>query len=122
VRWRSFRQRRIDASFPDTGKTKEPSMRTLIKIKLPNAAYNRAVAAGSLGKVWQRVFAECPPEATYYLTEDGRRAVYVVIDLKSADQMAAVTVPLQTEFEAEVEFVPVMSFADLEKGLIRAGQ
>ena len=94
-------------------------MRTLLKVKLPNAAYNRAIAAGTLGKVWKRVFEECPPEATYYLSEDGQRAVYAVIDLKSADQMAAIAVPLHEGFEAEVDFVPVMAFSDLEKGLAR---
>lgn len=96
-------------------------MRMLLKVNLPTSAYNRAIAEGKLGAVWSAVFKECPPEATYYLNEDGCRAVYAVIDLQSADQIAAISLPLFEHFEADVCFVPVMAFADLEKALARMG-
>jgi hypothetical protein len=92
-------------------------MRMLLKVVLPTAAYNRAAAAGLIGKVWSKVFGICPPEATYYLNEDGMRSVYAVFDMKSPDQIVALSLPLYEHFEADVTFVPVMSFEDLQKAL-----
>lgn len=94
-------------------------MRMLMKVKLPTAAYNRAIEAGSLPKVWGRVFGECPPEATYYVNEEGVRAVYAFLDIASPDLLATLSLPLYEHFEAEVSFVPAMVFEDLQAGISR---
>lgn len=95
-------------------------MRMLMKVLLPTPAYNRAIAEGTLGSTWKTVFEHCPPEATYYVNEDGKRAVYAFVDVASIDRIAAVSIPLYDRFEAEVSFLPAMIFADLEKGLSAA--
>ncbi len=94
-------------------------MRMLLKVKLPTPAYNRAIAKGVLGKVWSAIFAECPPEATYYLTEDGDRVVYVFADITGPEQIAMLSLPLYEHFEAELSLVPVMVFSDIQTALQR---
>jgi hypothetical protein len=97
----------------------ERHMRMLLKVSLPTSAYNRAIADGKLGSVWSAAFRECPPEATYYLNENGCRAVYSIIDVQSPDQLAAISMPLYEHFEADVSFVPAMVFAELQQAINR---
>ena len=96
-------------------------MRMMMKIVLPTAAYNQAIARGELGPTWKKVFDICRPEAVYYVTEQGHRAVYAFLDVEAVDQVAALTMPLYEAFEAEVSLMPAMVFADLEAGIRRVG-
>jgi hypothetical protein len=92
-------------------------MRMLMKIVLPTAAYNRAIQRGDLGPSWKKVFDLCPPEAVYYVGENGQRAVYAFVAMEAAEQVAAVSLPLFEAFEAEVTLTPAMVFADIEAGI-----
>ncbi len=94
-------------------------MRMLLKVKLPTPSYNRAAQKGVLGEVWSAIFAECPPEATYYLNEGGDRAVYIFTEIKGPEQVAMLSLPLYEHFDAEVSFTPVMVFSDIEAALKR---
>ena len=96
-------------------------MRMMMKIVLPTAAYNQAIARGELGPAWKKVFGVSKPEALYYVTEEGQRAVYAFLDVDTVDQVAALTLPLYEAFEAEVSLMPAMVFADLEAGIRRLG-
>lgn len=96
-------------------------MRMMMKIVLPTVAYNQAIARGELGPTWKKVFGVSQPEAVYYVTEQGRRAVYAFLEVDAAHQLAALTLPLYEVFEAEVSLAPAMVFADLAAGMKTLG-
>ncbi len=92
-------------------------MRVMMKAQLAVEAANLAIADGSIAGVFDKVFAACRPEATYFLTEGGRRTVYAVFDMASPDVIPVLAEPMFQAFGAEVDFHPVMSAPELEKGL-----
>ncbi len=92
-------------------------MRMMLRTRLEVEAANLAIADGSLGVIFGKVFGACRPEATYFLTEEGKRTVYAVFEMASADQIPVLAEPLFQNLGATVEFMPVMNQADLEKGL-----
>ena len=92
-------------------------MRTMLKFSLDVEAANLAISDGSIAATFGKIFAICRPEAVYFLTENGRRTGHVYFDLKSPDQVPMLAEPLFQAMSATVDFVPVMTPAELEKGL-----
>ena len=92
-------------------------MRVMLKSHLDVEAANLAIGDGSIATIFATVFNACRPEATYFLTEGGKRTVYAVFDMASLDQIPALAEPLFQGLGATVEFMPVMSQAELESGL-----
>lgn len=92
-------------------------MRVMLKSQLEVEAANLAISDGSIAKVFGTVFGACRPEATYFLTENGKRTVYAIFDMKSLDQIPALAEPLFQGLGATVDFMPVMNQAELETGL-----
>jgi hypothetical protein len=98
-------------------KSEETTMRVMLKSQLEVEAANLAISDGSIAKVFGTVFGACRPEATYFLTENGKRTVYAIFDMKSLDQIPALAEPLFQGLGATVDFMPVMNQAELEAGL-----
>ena len=92
-------------------------MRVMLKSQLDVDQGNLAIADGSIGKTFDKLFGYCKPEATYFLVERGKRTVYAVFDMVSPDQIPVIAETLFQAFGAEVDLHPVMVGAELEKGL-----
>lgn len=92
-------------------------MRTLVKASVPVEAGNKAIADGSLPRAIQDTLEKLRPEAAYFFTEAGRRCALFVIDLQDTSQIPAIAEPFFTLLNAEVDFRPVMSAQDLQRGL-----
>jgi hypothetical protein len=95
-------------------------MRVLIRFSMPAAAGNRAIADGRLGPIIGQLTELLRPEATYFLTLDGKRTGLLFCDLADVSMIPVVAEPLFNGLDAEVDFIPVMSAADLQAGLARA--
>jgi hypothetical protein len=92
-------------------------MRMMLKFHLDTETANLAINDGSLAATLGRVFADCRPEAVYFLTEDGRRTGHVYFEMTSPDQVPRLAEPLFQAMNATVDFIPVMNQAELETGL-----
>ena len=97
-------------------------MRTMLKMQLPVEAGNEAVRSGRIGEVIRATVERLQPEATYFCTEDGKRAAYVVFDLEDPSQIPVIAEPLFQELNGSVSFAPVMNLAELQKGIAQAAQ
>ena len=95
-------------------------MRVLIRFSMPAEPGNRAIADGRLGPVVGQLCELLRPEASYFLTLDGKRTGLLFCDLPDVSLIPVVAEPLFTGFDAEVDFIPVMSEADLQIGLAKA--
>jgi len=92
-------------------------MRTLLKATMDVIASNKAIQDGSLPKIMQATMDRLKPEATYFLATDGCRSCLMVFDMKDASEIPSIAEPFFMNFNAKVEFCPVMNAEDLQKGL-----
>jgi hypothetical protein len=93
------------------------TMRVMIKFALPVEASNTAARTGKLEKVFKQIHEDLKPEAAYFFAQDGQRGGLFIVDMQDSSQIADFAERFFFGLNAKVEFVPVMSAADLEKGL-----
>jgi len=92
-------------------------MRTLLKATLDVKASNKAILNGSLSKVVEMVMGMIRPESAYFMTIDGCRSCMMFFDLKDPSMIPSIAEPFFLNFNAKVEFFPVMNADDLQKGI-----
>jgi hypothetical protein len=95
------------------------AMRVMIKFALPVEASNTAIRTGKLEKVMHQIAEDLKPEAAYFFPTHtgGERGGFFIVDMQDSSQIADMAERFFFGLNAKVEFVPVMSAADLEKGL-----
>src|SRR5947208_9563123 len=94
-------------------------MRVMIKFALPVESSNTAIRTGKLQKVMQQIAEDLKPEAAYFFPTptEGQRGGFFIVEMQESSQIADMAERFFFGLNAKVEFVPVMSAADLEKGL-----
>jgi len=97
-------------------------MRMLLKLTIPAAKGNQAIADGTVQRIVQNTLATLKPEAAYFFPSEGKRGGFIVFDLADPSQIPAITEPLFHALDAEITLTPVMSGEDLAKGLSQIGQ
>lgn len=92
-------------------------MRFLVEVQIPTEVGNAALKDGSLIREHENYLNEVKPEAVYYTLANGRRTIYLVVNLESAEKLPAITEPLWLTLNAEVRVAPVMTSEDFQKAL-----
>lgn len=92
-------------------------MRTLMKITIPTAEGNAAVASGSLGSTIGSILNEQKPEAAYFAEDNGMRTAFIVVNLADSSQIPVFAEPWFLAFNAKIEFHPAMNLDDLKKAM-----
>jgi hypothetical protein len=92
-------------------------MRMLLKVSPRGDAANKAILDGTFAKVLGAFGERFHPEATYFTTEDGERTALLIFDLKNEAEMVAAAEPFWNELHATVNWSPVMTGDDVQKGL-----
>jgi len=95
-------------------------MRMMMRWTVPVEKGNEAVAEGQMGETIEAVLADLKPEAAYFLVEGGERAGMVFFDMAESADIPVIAERLFIALDADVEFIPVMNWADLRKGLEKA--
>jgi hypothetical protein len=96
-------------------------MRMMMKAQMDTAAASRAIENGRLPQVIQSMREKLKPEAAYLGPDDGHRTAFIVFDMADPSQLPAISEPLFKEFNARLDFFPVMNREDLERGLSELG-
>jgi len=86
-----------------------------MQVSLPPEKFNEAARDGSVGKKMSRILEDAKPKAVYFTAKDGRRGGYIVVDVAHAADMPRLAEPWFLNFNATVEFLPVMTPEDLQK-------
>ena len=92
-------------------------MRIMIRFSFPVVAGNAAIRDGKVEKVFQQLMDELKPEAAYFHAVNGDRGGSFVVDMQDLSQIADIAERLFFGLDAKIELIPVMSPADLQKGL-----
>ena len=90
-------------------------MRFLVKATIPVEAGNEFVQDPQFGSRLEQLVGDLKPEAAYFAIQGGQRTMYFIIDVADASQTPAIAEPLWLGFRADVEFIPVMTKADMAK-------
>jgi hypothetical protein len=90
-------------------------MRYLMKVTMGEEAGNASVRDPKFGEKMQALLKELKAEAAYFTTVEGRRGVYIVVNMDDASQMPAMAEPVFLWLRGKVEFIPVMLPQDLAK-------
>ena len=64
-----------------------------------------------------QIIEDLKPEAVYCSPTEGERGGFFIVEMQDSSQIADMAKRFFFGLDAKVEFVPVMSAADLEKGL-----
>lgn len=92
-------------------------MRMLLKVSPGGDAGNTAIVDGTLERVLRRFTERFHPEAAYFTTEAGERTFLLFFDLESESDMVLAAEPFWNELHARVDWAPVMTGDDVQKGL-----
>ena len=88
-------------------------MRFLLKVNIPVESGNAAAKSSNLGTKIESILADLKPEAAYFTANNGQRTGFIVLEMKDASQIPAITEPWFLAFNASIELDPVMVPADL---------
>jgi len=95
-------------------------MRILLRVTMPHEPFNTLVKNGTASAKMKRILDESKPEAAYFTEFDGRRTGVLIVQMESASQIPALAEPWFLNFNADVEFHPVMVPEDLAKANLDA--
>jgi hypothetical protein len=90
-------------------------MRFIVHVSVPVEKFNEVARSGNAGRKLGAILEDIKPEATYFAVKDGKRGAYLIVDLASASEMPRIAEPWFLNFNATVEFMPVMTPEDLQK-------
>ena len=91
-------------------------MRMLLNVRMPVEPFNTLVRQGKVGAVLGRIFEDIKPEAVYFSEQDGKRGVFLIVDVQDSSRVPSIAEPFFLQFNAECHFSIVMSPDDLKKG------
>ena len=90
------------------------SVRCLMKVTIPVAEGNAAVANGSLASTINSILGDLKPEAAYFAEENGARTAFLFVNMENSSQIPALAEPWFLAFNAKVELHPAMNLEDLK--------
>jgi hypothetical protein len=85
-----------------------------MKVTIPVAEGNAAIADGSLGSTIGSILADIKPEAAYFSEENGVRTAFFFINMENSSQLPVMAEPFFLAFNAKVEVSPAMTLEDLK--------
>ena len=94
-------------------------MRTMLVVELDTEAANKQITDGTIAKTMEEVMATLKPEAAYFYTHNGHRAMTLVTDLPDEASVVTACEPLWLALNADVEAFTCMNAEDLRTGLGR---
>ena len=90
-------------------------MRFIVHVSLPVEKFNEVARSGNASRKLAAILEDTKPEAVYFTSNDGKRGGYLIVDLASASDIPRIAEPWFLIFDASVEFLPVMTPADLQQ-------
>ena len=91
-------------------------MRFVVHVSFPPEKFNQAVLDGTVSAKMGKILDEIKPEAAYFCAQDGKRGGFLVVNMSDVSEMVRLAEPWFLLFDANVEFLPTMTPADLQKG------
>ncbi|MFD4655401.1 hypothetical protein ACFWP2_07160 [Kitasatospora sp. NPDC058444] len=94
-------------------------MRALLEVELDTATSNKLITDGTIAEGIQQTLAQLKPEAAYFLSRNGRRAMVFVVDIADEASIPSLAEPFWLQLNATVDIHPCMNADELLEGLGR---
>ena len=94
-------------------------MRFMLKFTIPVERGNAAAKDGTIEKAIDALIANTKAEAAYFMVSDGKRAGLVFFEESDPKRLAEINEPFFAAVDASIDIVPVLSHAELDRGLPR---
>jgi hypothetical protein len=91
-------------------------MRFLIKFEMRGPKANAAVKDRRFGEKMHQFLKDIDAENIYFTTVNGNRGGYIIVNTNDQSETIKFAEPLFLWFDAKVEFIPVMTLDDVQKG------
>lgn len=88
-------------------------MKFLITVQLPPEPFNSLVRSGKGSEIIQKILADLKPEHVFFTTIDGCRTTIMIAEMNSTSEIPKFAEPFFLNFDADVQFRPVMMPEDL---------
>jgi hypothetical protein len=88
-------------------------MRMLLQVIFPNEEFNEAVRDGTAGGKLQKIISEANPTAVYFVEDEGKRSVFLVLEVENSWEIPGLAEPWYLTFNAEARFRIAMTPDDL---------
>lgn len=88
-------------------------MRIMLAFSIHPEKGDALIKEGRIGETMESILQELQPEAAYFTDVEGTRGGYLVVNMKDASQIPAMTEPLLLGLGASVHMQPVMTPEDL---------
>ena len=87
----------------------------MMQVSFPLEKFNRAMAEGTAGLKLKRILEDIKPEAVYFAAKEGKRGGFILVNVEKSPDFPKMAEPWFLNFDAQVEFTPVMTPEDLQK-------
>jgi hypothetical protein len=85
---------------------------------MSTADFNTSLKSGNASKIINRIIEESKAEAVYFTAEDGCRTAMMVVNFDDPSAIPRFAEPWFLNFNASIEFKPVMTPDDLRKAAL----
>lgn len=92
-------------------------MRFLVRIQPTVQGGNKLIKDPKVLQKLEAYYKKINGEAAYFYEQNGLRTFAFIVNMDNADKMPSIAEPMFQDYEAKVEFHPVMVLDDLKKGL-----
>ena len=92
-------------------------MQLMLKFSIPVERGNQAKKDGSLEKAIDTLVKSTKAEAAYFTVLDGKRTGLIFFEETDAARLTEINEPFFAAVDASIDIVPVLSLADLDRGL-----
>ena len=93
-------------------------MRMLMTAKMSGPEFNASLRSGNAGKIINRILEDTRPEAVYFTAEGGQRTAMLIVHFDDPSAIPRFAEPWFLNFNASIEFKPVMTPDDLRKAAL----
>ncbi len=93
-------------------------MRMMAKVQFADVEKaNEVVRSGAIQNIFETVMEKLRPEAAYFGPVNGTRGAYLIVNMDDSSQLPPFSETLFQEMNAKIEWFPVMTPDDLQRGL-----
>ena len=98
-------------------------MKMILTVTLPHESFNALIKKGTIGNVINDIMGELKPEAAYFSLNEGKRSIFLVVNVDNAGDYVKYAEPFFLKFNADIKYDIVITPEEIKNsGLEEIGK
>ncbi len=98
-------------------------MKMILNITFPHEPFNSKIKKGTIGDVLNKLMGELKPEAAYFSLNEGKRNIFMIVNVNSSGDYVKYAEPFFLQFNADIKYDIVITPEEIQKsGLEEIGK